>query len=398
MKRLLSELLPYKTSDKIRNEIKRGLFEYELLLSKALDAVVHYENEEYENFDSLVGENGCQTRAFKVAFLAVDNAIDIQNLKQRVLQVKNKVDSLLLESDETLRKMGENLKVIFDLEQLELYFTDDEFFLIKAHLLTITKEYHPKMEIFYSDNGGFYPLKKARSISKKIIRPNSTISTRFADNVSNRAKKLLSEASVRFVQEAALEAQDPTLIRMVSDEYTYIHNAHLSCTPLFWSMKSLFLSAQQKGLPVLLHAKFLRKEENDFSVIEEEYLFIKQNDAGEYYYVEINQITDELKNAACIVQGVVCQNKDLEIVSKEEWKEAIKNHNFLDIVLSNCSVHGQYPVQTQDKVIEDLQISEFETYKKYGDKHGFTSNNPSIFMIQHIYPAIPEKVISLSKN
>ncbi len=388
--RLLSELLPYDTSEKIRSEIKKGLAQYELILRRALEAIHFFENGELEKFDSHVGENACQSRAVKIALLSLESGIQIEELKKDVGRAREKVEDLLQKSVEELMKIGKNLDAVLEVEGAKVEVSDDELFLFKAYILAITKEYHGLIEGQSGKEGVFFPVRHSKSNPQKIIPADSDLSSNFAVILSNRIKKMISEASVEFVREVARGMSDSALRQMVSDEFSYTHNGLLACAPLFWSIKTLFLMAEKNHLPILLHVKFVGRDGEELKVYAEEFLYVKPVDQS-YVYVDLEE--GELDKAACIIQGVACINGSDELLSKEKWKELVKQHAVLDIILANSSVHRQYPNPSLDQKIGDLGIPEYHAYRKFGDQHGFSSNNPSVFMIQHIYPAIPRRVL-----
>ncbi|MBM3184197.1 MAG: hypothetical protein FJZ64_02715 [Chlamydiae bacterium] len=68
--RHLSEVFYYDPKEKRNGELRKGLQEYEFLLSVLEETCHHLENGNFERFDSLLGENACQIRAVKIAIIA----------------------------------------------------------------------------------------------------------------------------------------------------------------------------------------------------------------------------------------------------------------------------------------------------------------------------------------
>jgi hypothetical protein len=173
--------------------------------------------------------------------------------------------------------------------------------------------------------------------------------------------------------------QNENLLKIATDHISE-HNSW-PCVPMFWTYKTLLAYAEENGLPLILHAKFLNKHENGFHGVNEEFLYFKPCEIAKCY-VEFTPNEDAFNMPACVIQGVVCETEDQSLPSSWAWKEKILQHSVVDIILAGAADHRQYP--NPDQTV-DLVDEEYENYKKLAERGGFSLNNPTTFFIQHVY-------------
>ncbi|MBX7066754.1 MAG: hypothetical protein K1X28_05945 [Parachlamydiales bacterium] len=370
----LSDLLPYDCSKKVCADLKNGLQEIHLLLSKLLAANEKFLNGEFESFDSLVGENGCHIRALKVAILAGNGSLDLERLNSQVKKAISKIDTLLEEKTiNLLSQLKVSLREIMDQECLDLILTNDELFLFKAYLLTEVKH---KM---YSEDS---LLGICKSSPENLIAMTPQVSMMFAKKLTDKLRSMLAESSVRFVREVA-ECQD--IQTMISDQFSYLHFSKLACTPLFWTLKAILQKVHQEGIPIVLHVKYtMQDEDKKYKTTGHEYLLFKPEESERLFALtEFKE--EDLHKPAFVIQGIsLCEKPN-------NWKKSLEDLSLMDVILANCAAHRQYPNADKDEEIDRIQHPEYERYKALAHKRGFSLNNPSSFLIQHIYPSQPKR-------
>lgn len=379
----LSNLLPYETDAKKNAELKKGLKEYQALLKASLEANSHFQNKDLERLDALVGENACQIRTDK-AIIASKNATT-NDFNDRIVKALQKMDLLLNPNRiEPLMRSSVSLKSILASEEINISLTDEQDFVIQSFLLTEIKTATVATKTLNS----IYRIEA--SDPKKICRFGD-ITLSFARSLVAKARKNLASASVQFVRTSACQLQDPSLIRMISEEFTVTHNG-LSCIPMFWTYKTILHTAQKEGIPLLIHVKFLEKEANDeYSIVDEEHMLFQSTENK--CFAEVNTAQADLKQPAFVVQGVACAQKG-ESSTKAQWKETMRKISPVDVILAGAADHRQYPDAAQDSLIEKLADSEYENYKTQAQSNGFSDKNPSTFFIQHVYAARIEKIVN----
>lgn len=372
----VSDLLPYDPATKCCAELKKGLHEMLLLLSKLLEAIEKFVEGRFECFDSLVGENGCHIRAIKVALLA-NSSLELERLRREVESKVARIEALL--DDKVVSALSHrkiSLKELMEAEVLDVELNGEEFFLFKAYLLTAVKEQPNEIEFLAALTGA------GKSSPNQLIAEHPHISMKFVKKLTDRLRGMLSESSVSFIREIA-ECRE--VKRMVSDEFSYRHNTNLSCTPLFWTIQALLQKAHKESIPIVLHVKYVREiEKEKYRVDGDEYLFFRPEEGPHLYgLAELTQ--EDLGKPACVIEGIALDQEP------QEWRESVSDLSLLDIILANCAAHRQYPDPERDKEILRIQHPEYERYRKLADRRGFSLNNPSSFLIRHIYPSQPKR-------
>ena len=388
---LLSGLFFTDPSNINRKNLKNGLIEYRFFLTTVLETHEILKNRDLQKFDGHVGDTACQIRAVKVAMSILKNSVNFDQIKDRAQQIKGSINHLLLSSEmaDWIRS-GKSLQDILDKNQWQLPLTSEQQFFLQSYVLSEIKE--PE-----SDEKFISSLCKTVRFDRKNLRklqrlePQITVS--FANNLVYKFKKLLSESSVDFVRKTAMDLQDRSLQHMVSEEYTYRHDNWLLCTPTFWASKILLKTTRVAGIALVIYAKFFKKERDGFRLQgEEHFLYKPSKDSQDAPYVAAVSTREDLEEPACVIQGIVCSENDWLVPSKEQWKLAMATKSIVDVVLSGTAAHSQYPDQTKDIAVKDL---EYEKYKAYAKDQGCTVENPTLFFTQHIYAAQVGKIFDV---
>ncbi len=378
----LSSLLPYDPTIKKNKDLKIGLTEFKLLTKAYTNAIAALKNGDLKKFDGLVGENACEIRAIFIAMIASKSLIDIEASEKKISSLENRIETLLPSKDlEQLMRKGCSLKDVLESQKLDVLLTNEEFFALQSFILT-------EVRVPDSLEEGMLSLYKMAITDAKRLKTLGEVSSKFTDHLESHARKLLSTASVEFIRNTSLNLKDQKLIRMASEAFTVKHNTCWPCTPMFWTYKTVLAAAQNEGIPIIFHTKFIEKikdQKDLYTVIEEDY---------QYYDVQqlehVNQYDrkfpsqENLEKPAFIVQGIahVSSEKSRTI---EQWNLAMASHSAIDVILAGAADHRQYPDSKKDVLIEDLKDEEFLSYKKMAKEKGFSSENPTTFFIQHVY-------------
>ncbi len=378
MEHFLSDFLYYNISEKKFGELLKGLKEYRFLLSALDESIKSFENGDLEKFDSLVGENACQIRAIRIALIHSKNSLKQKNTSNKLQQYKKIIEELLHPKKlGFLMTNGFSLKEVLEENNLNIYLTQEEVFMLKAFLLTEMKEVQSE-----GDLTNF--LRKSKCVPIRIKRLDDEMSYTFANRLASHLRQWLSSSSVDFVREAAEELNDSNLMRMVSDEFTIEHNG-LNCIPMFWTYKILLDTAKKNGIPIIVHIKFLDRLDVGSTKKNEKYIFFKPiDDSTGRTYIKTEPSDLDLSKAACVVQGIAYH--------ETEWDEKSLSSSIVDVILAGAADHRQYPNPDVNIVVDDI---EFENFKSMAVDKGFSFTNPNTFFIQHVYPAKVEKMISL---
>ncbi len=369
---LLSNLLPYEKNKKKNKDLQIALYEYQSLLAAALEASKALEVVDLEKFDALVGENACQIRAIWISLITSKALINIECFKARIHRSIKHLE-FVLESKKMQEWMrsGIDLEEVLKEEKMDVSLSEEELFGVQSFILTEMKEVKREEDKMSS-------LFRMESTAIKKYKKFGEVSTSFARHLANKLKEDVSKSSVTFVRNRALTLEDASLINMTSEDFTIEHHS-LSCIPLFSSSKTILKTALAEKIPLILHIKFLKEEEEGYIVTEEEYVCYKSNHNGSSFQYE--ETTEELNNdtPAFVIQGVVNMNA----LSREEWKRNMNNRSIEEVFLACAADHKQYP----DASVDRLKDPEYQEFKKIAKEEGFSSENSRTFFIQHVYAA-----------
>ena len=70
---------------------------------------------------------------------------------------------------------------------------------------------------------------------------------------------------------------------------------------------------------------------------------------------------------------------------KDLWRTSISSPDITTIILANAAAHRQYPDANLNYLIDNLDDTEYENHKVLAEKTGLSINNPTNFLLRHIY-------------
>jgi hypothetical protein len=382
-KTCLSSLLPYDLEKKTKGTLQVALKEYKTLLEIFSDVLKAFKGGLWETFDALVGENACQIRAIKIALIAKNNSCDCSYLEERIQEIKNSIDELLLPGNiNPLMATDITFEKVLERSDLSLALTDDELFLLKSYILT-------EIKISNFNDTAFSSFVIKEVTNHKKLHKYGNVSAAFLDKLVKKIRSLLSYKSVEFIKDIGSNLNDDVLTEMISDEFIVEHN-RLHCLPFYWSVKVMLHSMMQNDIPLIIHVKFLDKdlETEVFNIAEEDCLFFipEQNKDGSYRFVE-KQLSDIDKNnhPAIVFEGIVLQNRKNNKNDKDFWRPLIFSLPITEIILANAAVHRQYPNSRLESLIDQHNDKRYEEHKKIAKEKGFSFDDPNSFLIRHVY-------------
>ncbi|MCH9627113.1 MAG: hypothetical protein S4CHLAM2_07470 [Chlamydiales bacterium] len=369
---LLSDLLPYHIKTKQHSRLIDGLKEYRLLLLAAEQALTHFLNGAFSDFDALVGENACHIRATMILLIANQPCLEIKNLLKRICCVLDKVNFAFKKGDFELHQ---SLYLFVLKNKIDIKISFCEKFLVSSFILTKVRELLPP-------NPSKWIVRNERTSTKKV-KEISDVGSSFARDLVKRLRNLVSTASVSFIQEIAhiFPSNDPRHY-MVSNLYCVSHDkfGRLKCLPSFWYTLALMRYAVLMDLPLVMVVsqiasdcghKTLKKESFYFKVVK-----------GSYRLVSPNQF--EQRAPAVVVLGSCCR-RSAEFPEFSDWKEEIQRYDPCDLILAYAAAHRQYPDESKDVLIEKSAPPLYHTYKSKALEWGCSLDNPSLFFLVHVY-------------
>lgn len=260
----LSNLLPYDPKVKTQDRLRHGLNEYQLILLATEQAMHHAQNKNIAAFDCLVGENSCQIRALKTAFIFTNFHIQVKFILERINSIKADL-ILLTPTIPHLQRHGASLQDILD--DLDLELCENALYLVKTYLLAQVKMLRVNCE---------NSMIKQEYTDEKQIQKMGNVGITFAENITKKLRQNLAQESVAFVQGFAdtLFLPDP-MIEAISDKYVIMHNK-LPCLPSYWSLMLVFMYAIKSDIPLIIRARQVDKDQGN-KIISETTLYYKKN-------------------------------------------------------------------------------------------------------------------------
>ncbi len=368
---ILSELLPYDPEVKVGSRLNHGLKEYRLLVRAAQEAVDKAEKGEMACFDPLVGENACQIRALQTCLIFSQDLSYLSGTSARLAQVLRQLDQAL-SSVEPLVGKGVSLAVLLTDWHFEVELTYSEFFLVQAYLLSVVKTVkNPKAEM---------PFVKNEYTDIKSIKAISPVGTMFAERLVKKLRELMSFISVSFVERLGrqLSLPDGFLDSLVDSVSITPNNLH--CLPCFWATTVLMLTAQKKGLPLVVIARQMAPDQ-DYAIVNEISLVFEASSSGYRHSPNIS-LAPETPAIFLLVNS--CQNA-ADHSDVTAWRDELLSHSPVEYVLAYAAAHRQYPNSSDEHVVEGLEGGHFEYYKEQAEEWGCSLTNPSGFFLSHAF-------------
>lgn len=366
----LSELLPYDPSIKTGNRLEDGLKEYLLLLVATELAIHDLHSHKWENFDPLVGENACQIRAVRLALILSHCLLDLDSLLGRTLQAKVIIENVLSRLS-TLNHKKTSLKTFLEQEFVNIRLTADEFFLVKSYILTRTKVSNP----FDSNK----PLVKNERTDEKKIKDISAVGSMFASNFISFLREKLSKSSVAFVRKLSKQLYSGSHIDKVLEDFSVTHRG-LQCLPCYWATRVLLDHALQHRIPIVLSVQQKAKD-LDYKEIQKVTLFFQATSEG--YQVTERASLDPLA-PALVLLGNSCRELAL-LPDKEQWIQELLEYGPVDLVLAYAAAHRQYPDESKDYLVTELNDQGYQDYKMKANEWGCSLENPARFFLSHAF-------------
>ncbi len=376
----ISALLPYHASSRNKGSLKTALNEYSALLLATQFTIDALKAQDFEQFDALVGENMCQSRALKIALMADKVVPHLAALESKVASIRGRVQ-VLLSDIQPLSLSKISLQDLLD-KELDVAVTAEELFFVQTYLLTLAKTLKPAS----LDN----PLLEFEATEHKKLQKLGEISSGFAKAVVMKLREQVSVASVTFIREQALELQQDE--RFVSEDFTIEHNG-CQVAPFFFCSSILIHQALAKGVPVVIHLKKLAKDQGFQCVGRTSFFFAPDQTHGRYELKAPNQA--DLSHPAFVIEGVLCRDTN-QLPSKEELEEKFTRHDPIELFCANTAAHRQYPDPSKDAMVEATGNSQYVLYKQLAERLGCTITNPSLLFINHVFCATVGRQIPLA--
>ena len=364
--RYLSHMLPYETESKRALD---GIAEFQLLVRSLQMALCAFQEGNLEQFDGLVGENACQIRALWVVLLSENHKINFNELLSLIDSVNLKISQLI---ENNLIKVS--LKEVLISGELDILIPQDAWNLLQFYLLTQIKVRRGSKS------------ERRETMDLKQLQLLGDVTVSFAKKLISKLRKEVAAGSV-----ALIKQYSPLIDSEVWNALVVHHNECWACVPMFLTYQTILSTLQQHNIPIVIHVRF-HLHEDQYEALEEAYFYYMPVD-GQYRLVEPSE--EILSRSALLIQGMVAASKREELPSLEEWKRGFDTFPLATVILAGAADHRQYPDSSHDHLFELIAEEQFYELKNLAKQEGFSIDNPSTFLIQHVYATQGKKVRAL---
>lgn len=352
-------------SDAAIKDVRFGAFSV-TLLQESLSA---FRQGELTRFDAQVGETSCQIRAIKIAALfnkSMNMQNEISSLLTRSAVAKEKLAQLCTPSstkkEKQLKKSTFNLKTFAQEHRLDM--EEDLFFALLSYALTIVKQ---------RDDDG------ALSVCRKQLQKEPYNLTKNASqSFINHAQRLLSQLSVRYVQELA-KAHDAFVQTVCADTREDVQLKR-RCTPCFHAMRVLLDHASAEGIPLLVQLS-----------IGEERVFLHDVEGS----LELCAKEGLRGRAAIIFAGPTgMRGAHLLDVAQRVIQGMQAQGGLREVLLMEAAAHPQYASEHKGELPSHPQAQqEIAAYATRAREVGCCWENQMLFFPKHIFAQYVKKEV-----
>lgn len=363
---LLSQLLPYDPIEKLGDKLKDGLKEYLVLIIAGEQAISAAKEGKLREFDSLVGENACQIRAVKLAWISSKFTFNCDELLHKFTDARKRIEQLLSHSIPCTISLRE----ILEEEGLDILLHYNELFLIESFILSRIKV--PKActkEL---------PLALHEATDTKKIREFYSIGRFFANELVRVLRESVSKKSVKFVQKIA-EGFTCINSKMVSEPFTIDYKG-LQCIPGYWTSEILMKHLLWSRIPIVLKAT-QKAEDQNYEIVNEITLFFEATEQG-YRETQISSLDPECP--ALVIVGTTCR-KAKDLPHLETWKEELLKYCPIQLMLAATAIHRQYPDPSKEDLVCHVHDENYQYYKAKAHEWGCSAQNPTRVFLSHVF-------------
>lgn len=176
---------------------------------------------------------------------------------------------------------------------------------------------------------------------------------------------------------------------MLSESYT-IRYLGLECIPYYYTTQVLVQHLRNLRIPIILLAE-QRAIDKNYQTIRKTMLYFEATAEG---YKKTDYIPSHSDKPTIIVCGT-SNAKLSELSNQEMWVQELQDYSIIDLILAHAASHRQYPDESKETILFNVQDQSYQYYKTKADLWGCSTKNPSRFFITHIYC---EKTQSFIKN
>lgn len=330
-----------------------------------VNGIDYFYQKQYQHFDAQVSESLCQIRAVQLQFLArQQNALRHQQipsqLASRALHLLPLIEAALRRPLQPFIDQQVSLNDILKQCHIHLDIPETAIWLTELHLLTDFKKYqsHHRPTAIDYDTAKEITCVDSKTVLKRFI---------------HKMQRHVTAISMRFMFDKAqlIDNNAPALLKSLwrQDEI----GRHV--LPAFEVTRCLFDIAKQHRQPLGI----IVTRSNNHGDNDEIAMFFNKSTLAHY-------------NNAMVVVHARADYADKPLDNKEQYIERFMQYGLENCVLWNMAQHPQYTgtALTQYKnnpydAHDGHALSQYQQFRQFASITGCSQDNPSLFLISHIY-------------
>lgn len=363
-----------------------------LLAKVTVAALEAFRAMELHKFDALVGENACQYRACRINDLALlyindpewRKAIERVHLEGteliQIIEGAAKAIERRIPSNKEFKiiyPQGTTAERLCQEYGLSQSIPEPIAYLVQSYLLTQTKVLVNKRDAYYQKDDVTSVKELAQIIPGGLGKNKlaSLVSTFQKDLAASSLSYLRNEADLLDPTEENSFAQEMIMNQEQRDEFSR------PCIPCFYGLESLVQRIAAKNQLIMIDiSRWESKEANGALVDRIKLLYQWENLNRSWVHIQEPKVE---KNQPVVVIGGYTLNADQSSLTEESYVKRFNSYPLERILNANWAQHTQYP----GKKLADIDLPSDQrrlAFAKDADAIGCSSNNKSLFMVNHI--------------
>lgn len=364
------------------------------------------DSSDYEKFDGNAGDFGCEKQA--VTIYDIVKSIAIHDEFKELEEQMKKVSTLILARDGKLPERLGNPLDFFDTVFKEISVSNEAAYLIRAFLLTVTKQEVGKG----CDTHFETDIALIKNLVPKI---NAYDTIHMRKKVVYEAQKQISISSIFSLREKVIglthidEMAKKHLVNMFSQESIKECTKQIDQTKSKWTTKNPFKGtvtkffsncfhnvwavlevAKENQIPIVLKRWILGKEDKPLVL-----LLQSQKPGSSFDFISENERKKlEIRSPAIVMRSRISNEFDASSL-----REKIKTIGFQTLILSNVSqLHPFDPGSKIEDIKSEEARNEIREYQKIAEKIDCIKEKDPFFFVDHIYCSSIQKEFDNAKE
>jgi hypothetical protein len=366
------------------NETKQGQKENiaiaTLILNNTLQALTTLQSRRLRKLDALAGDFGCQLQAWKIFNLVFSEPLkkEAEELKASLEPVKQTLGVMRSKLGSRKYVPAEAVTEIFAQKLNAISLSEEMAYLLRAHLLTVTKRYYLK--------DGYTRDKTEISLLDKLAQG---IDGAIRRQIVNFAKMEHSKSSIAFIRAEALTLSTCSLEKrarinfMLQEENIYQSQAEdenfpksFSCT--FYNFKTILRRLRERQVPLLIRNVQKRGEQRSIQL-----LYRSASPGGAFAPCPL-ALVQELKTPLIVLEAFIREG-----ASSTEIERLVREQGLYRLLLASAAIEDPFEPKKSDlsMIRSEEAVQEIVKYREKAKAMDCAKDSrpAPLFLLYHVY-------------